>query len=74
MVDALGLGSSNFSCKSSSLFIRSFVNLILKKRYFNLMIEVSWGRGGIGRHDGLKIRCLVIVREGSIPSVPILKN
>jgi hypothetical protein len=31
------------------------------------------GRGGIGRHDGLKIRCLVIVREGSSPSVPILK-
>ena len=28
------------------------------------------GRGGIGRHDGLKIRCLVIVREGSSPSVP----
>ena len=32
---------------------------------------ISWGRGGIGRHDGLKIRCLVIVREGSSPSVPI---
>ena len=32
------------------------------------------GRGGIGRHDGLKIRCLVIVREGSSPSVPIFKN
>ena len=31
------------------------------------------GRGGIGRHDGLKIRCLVIVREGSSPSVPIQK-
>ena len=31
------------------------------------------GRGGIGRHDGLKIRCLVIVREGSSPSVPITK-
>ena len=31
----------------------------------------DWGRGGIGRHDGLKIRCLVIVREGSSPSVPI---
>jgi hypothetical protein len=31
------------------------------------------GRGGIGRHDGLKIRCLVIVREGSSPSVPIFK-
>jgi hypothetical protein len=31
------------------------------------------GRGGIGRHDGLKIRCLVIEREGSSPSVPILK-
>ena len=30
------------------------------------------GRGGIGRHDGLKIRCLVIVREGSSPSVPII--
>ena len=30
------------------------------------------GRGGIGRHDGLKIRCLVIVREGSSPSVPIM--
>ena len=29
------------------------------------------GHGGIGRHDGLKIRCLVIVREGSSPSVPI---
>ena len=28
------------------------------------------GHGGIGRHDGLKIRCLVIVREGSSPSVP----
>ena len=33
-----------------------------------------WGRGGIGRHDGLKIRCLVIVREGSSPSVPIYIN
>jgi hypothetical protein len=32
------------------------------------------GRGGIGRHDGLKIRCLVIVREGSSPSVPIYIN
>lgn len=32
------------------------------------------GRGGIGRHDGLKIRCLVIVREGSSPSVPIYTN
>ena len=31
------------------------------------------GRGGIGRHDGLKIRCLVIVREGSSPSVPIIR-
>ena len=31
------------------------------------------GRGGIGRHDGLKIRCLLIVREGSSPSVPIFK-
>lgn len=30
------------------------------------------GCGGIGRHDGLKIRCLVIVREGSSPSVPNL--
>ena len=29
------------------------------------------GHGGIGRHDGLKIRCLVIVREGSSPSVPM---
>jgi hypothetical protein len=29
------------------------------------------GRGGIGRHDGLKIRCLVIVRAGSSPAVPI---
>ena len=28
------------------------------------------GRGGIGRHDGLKIRCLVIVRGGSSPPVP----
>ena len=32
------------------------------------------GRGGIGRHDGLKIRCLVIVREGSSPSVPNLNS
>jgi hypothetical protein len=32
------------------------------------------GRGGIGRHDGLKIRCLVIEREGSSPSVPIYIN
>ena len=29
------------------------------------------GHGGIGRHDGLKIRCLGIMREGSSPSVPI---
>ena len=35
-------------------------------------ITIIRGRGGIGRHDGLKIRCLVIVREGSSPSVPIL--
>ena len=34
---------------------------------------MSRGRGGIGRHDGLKIRCLVIVREGSSPSIPKLK-
>ena len=25
-----------------------------------------------GRHDGLKIRCLVIMREGSSPSVPTI--
>ena len=32
-----------------------------------------WGSGGIGRHDGLKIRCLVIEREGSSPSFPSYK-
>ena len=37
-----------------------------------IFIYIIRGRGGIGRHDGLKIRCLVIVREGSSPSVPIL--
>ena len=36
------------------------------------MNEYYRGHGGIGRHDGLKIRCLVIVREGSSPSVPII--
>ena len=29
------------------------------------------GCGGIGRHDGLKIRCLVIERAGSSPAIPI---
>ena len=43
--------------------MNTFVNIVL----------LRWGRGGIGRHDGLKIRCLVIVREGSSPSVPIFK-
>ena len=33
--------------------------------------ELKRGCGGIGRHDGLKIRYLVIVCEGSSPSVPI---
>jgi hypothetical protein len=42
--------------------MNTFVNIVL----------LRWGRGGIGRHDGLKIRCLVIVREGSSPSVPII--
>ena len=38
--------------------------------YIIVYIQYFRGRGGIGRHDGLKIRCLVIVREGSSPSVP----
>ena len=39
-----------------------------------MVLTILGGRGGIGRHDGLKIRCLVIVREGSSPSVPIYIN
>ena len=31
---------------------------------------INRGCGGIGRHDGLKIRCLVIVRGGSSPPIP----
>jgi hypothetical protein len=30
-----------------------------------------WERGGIGRHDGLKIRCLVIGVRVQVPPLPI---
>ena len=40
---------------------------------FGTILLIYRGCGGIGRHDGLKIRCLVIVREGSSPSVPIIQ-
>ena len=45
--------------------------LFYKHIKYNIYTILIRGRGGIGRHDGLKIRCLVIVREGSSPSVPI---
>ena len=50
------------------------VNQILLHLYKEvcIIIIIVRGCGGIGRHDGLKIRCLVIVREGSSPSIPNL--
>jgi hypothetical protein len=68
-------------CKSSTpssnlgaaLKYNSLTLLFYKHIKYNVIIYPIRGRGGIGRHDGLKIRCLVIVREGSSPSVPILK-
>ena len=56
------------SIPSSNLGAASTKNLLLSVSYY--IIVIVRGRGGIGRHDGLKIRCLVIVREGSSPSVP----
>ena len=34
----------------------------------------QWGRGGIGRHDGLKIRCLVIGVRVQVPLSPDIKD
>ena len=67
-------------CKSSipssnlgaALKYNSLTLLFYKRIKYNIIIYLIRGRGGIGRHDGLKIRCLVIVREGSSPSVPII--
>jgi hypothetical protein len=66
-------------CKSSipssnlgAAFKYSSIALLFYKHIkYNIFTHLIRGRGGIGRHDGLKIRCLVIVREGSSPSVPI---
>ena len=51
---------------------KSFLKVLHLMNTFVNIVLLRWGRGGIGRHDGLKIRCLVIVREGSSPSVPII--
>ena len=51
---------------------KSFLKVLHLMNTFVNIVLPRWGRGGIGRHDGLKIRCLVIVREGSSPSVPII--
>lgn len=53
-----------------SLLILLFIYIIYYTIVDNIIYYQIGGRGGIGRHDGLKIRCLVIVREGSSPSVP----
>ena len=59
--------SSNLGAALKFLLLYSCFFLLL---YYIIYLS-HWGCGGIGRHDGLKIRCLVIVREGSSPSVPI---
>ena len=67
-------------CKSSipssnlgAAFKYNTISLLFYKYIkYNKVTYIIGGRGGIGRHDGLKIRCLVIVREGSSPSVPSL--
>ena len=63
--------SSNLGAafKYNSILLLTYIY----REYIYIYIHIlTRGRGGIGRHDGLKIRCLVIVREGSSPSVPIL--
>jgi hypothetical protein len=35
---------------------------------------MNWECGEIGRHDGLKIRCLVISVRVQVPPFPTLKN
>ena len=67
-------------CKSSipssnlgAAFKYNSISLLFYKLIKYNIDNTIRGRGGIGRHDGLKIRCLVIVREGSSPSVPITK-
>ena len=65
-------------CKSSipssnlgAAYKESAIRLLFQSSLYDNILVGYRGRGGIGRHDGLKIRCLVIVREGSSPSVPI---
>ena len=45
--------------------------LFLNSRLLILRLNFTWECGEIGRHDGLKIRCLVIGVRVQVPPFPI---
>ena len=53
------------------LFLILYRFIIYITKLFLTLLIISWECGEIGRHDGLKIRCLVIGVRVQVPPFPI---